>query len=83
MTLLIGIPAYNAAKYIENCLKSIFDTAQGLDFNVVIVDDGSTDETVNIVKSFPQVKLITNKGNRGVSVANNILLGLAVGSEYF
>jgi len=68
------IPAYNVENYIEKTLKSL--TLQTFkDFEVIIVNDGSTDNTENQVRSilrnvdFPW-KLL-NQQNQGVSVARN------------
>lgn len=69
------IPAYNAASFIEQALESI--VAQGSCVaSIIIVDDGSTDETVAIVQAFSRkygnlkVRCITQK-NAGPSAARN------------
>lgn len=57
--LSIIIPAYNSEKYIAECLQSVID--QELDNNlyeIIVVNDGSTDDTVDIVNQF--VKMHTN-----------------------
>ena len=65
----IVIPVYNSAKTIRECLESIV-TQSFPDFEVIIVNDGSTDETTEIVKSFsendPRIKLYSFP-NSGVS----------------
>ncbi len=74
--LSIVIPTYNRLKKLENCLKSI--DRQGLPreaFEIVIVDDGSTDDTPafleELVKSHPSgVKVLPQK-NRGPAAARN------------
>lgn len=67
----IVIPLYNKEKQIKNTLKSIFNqTFQ--DYEIVIVNDGSTDKSVEIVKRIndTRIRLIEQK-NQGVSVARN------------
>lgn len=67
----IVIPLYNKEKQIAHTLQSVFaQTFQ--DFEIVIVDDGSTDNSVMEVKKFddPRVLLI-QQSNAGVSAARN------------
>jgi len=64
------IPAYNREKLIFHCLKSIFGTKYP-NFEVIVVDDGSTDNTVEVAKTF-DCKIIKLKENKGVSYARNI-----------
>ena len=45
------IPCYNLEKYIGDCLDSVFYQTFK-DFEVIIVDDGSTDKSVEIIKSY-------------------------------
>lgn len=73
--LSIIIPAYNSEKYIAECLQSVID--QELNDNlyeIIIVNDGSTDKTVDVINRF--VKLYSNvylysKDNSGVSSTRN------------
>ncbi len=67
----VVIPLYNKAPYVERALKSVF--AQTFtDFEVIVVDDGSTDGGGEIVKQFndPRLRLITQT-NQGVAAARN------------
>ncbi|MBI5376043.1 MAG: glycosyltransferase [Candidatus Schekmanbacteria bacterium] len=66
----IVIPTYNASFSIEDCLKAIYETT-GVDFEVIIVDDLSTDNTIEIVKQFP-CRLIKLEEKSGPSLARNI-----------
>jgi len=65
------IPCFNAGPWIRQALESVI--AQGLDnIEIIVIDDGSTDESVNIVeKEFPLVRLIRTK-NQGASEARNL-----------
>ena len=68
------IPAYNASEYLEQCLDSI--TMQSLDdFEVIIVDDGSTDHTASIAHNYERIDdrfRLIRRENGGVSKARNI-----------
>ena len=49
--LSIIVPVYNAEEYLDECLTSIL-TQKFRDFELVIVNDGSTDGSLNIIKKF-------------------------------
>ena len=73
MKFSIIVPAYNEAQYIEECVESVLN--QDYDnFEVIVVDDGATDETPQIIDSLAQkskkVKVIHQK-NGGLSAARN------------
>ncbi len=66
--LSIIIPTFNSENYIAECLESLFDL--NLDnYEVIVIDDGSTDRTVDIIKSY-DTQLIIQK-NQGPSSARN------------
>jgi glycosyltransferase involved in cell wall biosynthesis len=77
----IVIPAYNEAARIGNALELVVVCVRkrGWDAEVIVVDDGSRDQTPEIVRAFakdhPEVRLIQNPGNhgKGYSVRNGIL----------
>lgn len=80
----IIIPAYNAAPYIEKTIDSIL--AQTLtDFECIIIDDGSKDTTVEVVKSYndPRIVLIVESNSGGPSKPRNIGLDRASGDYIF
>jgi len=71
------VPVFNGEKYIGEALSSVF--ADSFDsFEVIVVDDGSTDNTEEIAKSFPGVKYYYQP-NQGVAVAVNNGIGKAKG----
>ncbi len=49
--LSIIIPVYNAALSIERCLNSIFKQDTQYTYEVILIDDGSSDDSVNIIKN--------------------------------
>lgn len=79
MKFSLIIPLYNKAPYIAQTLQSVL--AQSFqEFEIIVVDDGSTDASVDIVKGFqqPQIRLV-QQPNAGVSVARNRGIDLATG----
>ncbi|MCC0177343.1 glycosyltransferase family 2 protein [Waterburya agarophytonicola K14] len=75
------IPAYNCEEYIAQALESVF--AQTYDnFEIILVDDGSTDSTLKVARSFKdsRLKIVANKQNRGVSSVRNCGIKLAKGN---
>lgn len=79
----IIVPVYNKEKYLRKCLDSIF--AQESDFDVIIINDGSTDGSQRIIdeysKKHDKIKAYQNE-NRGVAYSRNIGIDKAK-SEYF
>ena len=76
------IPIYNTEEYIEECILSIVNQTFS-DFEVICIDDGSTDDTLNILNRFAseddRIKIIHLNQNYGVSYARNIGLNEAKG----
>ena len=74
----VVIPTYNRAEWLGNTLRSVLKQTF-IDFELIVVDDGSTDDTENVVQSFPRVQYVRLQENRGVSGARNTGLSRAVG----
>lgn len=71
--LSIIIVSYNTAELTINCIKSIYNQTKEIDYEIIVVDNNSKDDSVcRIQKEFPNVKLIVNKDNRGFAYALNI-----------
>jgi GT2 family glycosyltransferase len=65
------IPAYNAEKTIEKCLESVINqTVKPTE--IILVDDGSTDKTIEKAHQFKNIKVIKSKENKGVSHVLNL-----------
>jgi len=71
------MPAYNAGKYIGEAIASVLEQSF-TDFELLIINDGSTDDTEKIIRSFkdPRIVLISQE-NKGVSAALNLGLSHA------
>lgn len=71
------VPCYNSQNYIRRCLESIFSQKYPIK-EVIVVDDGSTDKTLQIAKKFP-VKVIRHSQNLGLAAARNTAIKNACG----
>lgn len=59
MDLSISIVNWNTKYLLRDCLKSIYENAKNIDFEIIVVDNASSDSSVEVVKSeFPYIKLI-------------------------
>lgn len=74
------LPTYNRAETLGRAIKSVLDQTFG-DFELIIVDDGSTDNTAEVVNSFrdPRVRYVRLETNRGAAAARNMGIKLARG----
>ncbi len=65
--------SFNTAELTYNCIKSIYDTTKVVAFNIILVDNNSNDNTIELIKkSFPLVTIIQNNDNFGYAKAVNI-----------
>ena len=68
--LSVIVPAFNCEKTISQVIQSILDQDYPGSIELIVVDDGSTDDTARIVKSFPKVGYV-HQQNSGPAVARN------------
>ncbi|MBA4388122.1 MAG: hypothetical protein C0404_09085 [Verrucomicrobia bacterium] len=78
----IIMPMHNNRAYVRTAVESMLNQSFG-DFEFIIVDDASTDDSASIVRSFAdsRIRLVTNSENRGVAASLNIGIDSAKG-EY-
>lgn len=82
MNISIIIPVYNASQYLRECLDSVLSQTFDGDYEVIAVNDGSTDNSLDICREYaskyPNVVVLTGE-NAGVSAARNKALDIARG----
>ena len=77
--LSIIIVSYNVRDYLKACLESLYEYTKDLNFEVIVVDNASTDNSADVVEQlFPQVHLFRHP-NLGFGTANNYGAKLAKG----
>lgn len=82
MELSIIIVNYNTLQLTRQALQSIYQQTYNFDLEVIVVDNGSADDSVEVIKrEFPRIVLVENKENLGFSKANNIGIKKAKGRK--
>lgn len=72
MDVSVIIVNWNTRDILRGCLKSIYEQTKGMGFEVIVIDNASSDSSAQMVKQeFPQVILIENSKNRGFAAASN------------
>ena len=85
MTLSIIIVNYNVKSYLEQCLRSVWKAVEGIEAEVFVVDNHSTDGSIPYLKSlfppeaYPGLHFICNSRNMGFGRANNQAVRMATG----
>ena len=67
----VVIPTFNRAKVIERAVNSVLEQ-NFQDFECIVIDDGSTDETESVLQEFANKIKVIKTENRGVSAARNL-----------
>ena len=82
MKLSVVIVNYNVKHFLEQCLNSVVKALEGLEGEIIVVDNNSVDGSIKLLKEkFKDIQLIANKKNTGFAVANNQAIKIAKG-EY-
>src|SRR5712691_11070112 len=79
MKFSLVIPAYNEERYIGACLDSVMENARDRLAEIIVVDNGSTDQTVEIARQYPGVRVVF-ESNKGVTHTRQRGLDEATGS---
>lgn len=76
--LTIIIPTFNRADFLKESIQSVLSQTF-TDFELIVVDDGSTDHTAEVAREFSGIHYVSCPVNSGVSHARNLGIGLARG----
>jgi GT2 family glycosyltransferase len=69
----IVIVSWNTRDLLARCLSAVYESSEGLSFEVIVIDNASQDDSALMLKNrFPDVILIENEANLGFAIANNI-----------
>ena len=80
INLSIVIVNWNTCKITCDCLRSVYEQTKSISFEVIVIDNASSDDSVAVIKKeFPQVLLIANSENLGFAAANNQGMEIAKG----
>jgi glycosyltransferase involved in cell wall biosynthesis len=81
----IIVPVYNAESHIDTCLNSLLKQDFNKKFEIILINDGSTDNSINLIKKYeiPDLQLYSLTKNSGPSAARNLGLKKAKGRYVF
>lgn len=86
MKILVSviIVNYNGEKFLKNCFDSLNKHLSNLIFEIIVVDNLSTDNSINFIKeNYPDIKLIQSNTNLGFGLGNNLGVKHAEGEYIF
>jgi len=69
LKISIVIPAFNEAEGIDSTLNELFEFAKGRDWEIIVINDGSTDNTAEKLNKFDRIKIINHPYNKGYGAA--------------
>jgi glycosyltransferase involved in cell wall biosynthesis len=70
------VPAYNVSEHLARAIESLLSQTQPFD-EILVIDDGSRDNSAEIASRYPQIRLIQHPENRGLSAARNTAIRTA------
>lgn len=75
---------FNTRDYLVGCLRSVFEQTKNVSFEVIVIDNASSDDSVQVVKyNYPKVTVIESDRNLGFGAANNRAFDEAKGKYVF
>lgn len=83
MDLSISIVSWNTRDLLDQCLRSVCETTDGIEYEVIVVDNASADGSAEMVRErYPQAGLAANRENVGFVRANNQAFDVANGRHF-
>jgi N-acetylglucosaminyl-diphospho-decaprenol L-rhamnosyltransferase len=80
LDLSVIVVNWNTIGLLTQCLQSVYDTVSNLDFEIIVVDNASTDGSQAAIREqFPLIRLIENQKNEGFARANNQAMAVSQG----
>lgn len=79
LKISIIIPLHNGSLLVSRCLDSVFSQKGNFDLEVIVIDDGSTDNSVDIIKNYPKQIALLQQSNQGPAAARNKGIEVATG----
>ena len=83
MTVSIIIVTYNTRQMTAECIESIFEKTKGVDFEIILVDNASTDDSKDFFEKDSRIKYVYSNENLGFGRGNNLGLEHASGKYIF
>lgn len=78
--LSVMVASYNTCELLRDCLQSVYDSTHDITFEVIVTDDCSSDDSVQMVREcFPKVILVQNPANMRYAKSNNKALKITQG----
>lgn len=81
-TISVVMPAFNAETYISDAIESILKQTYQ-DFELIIINDGSTDRTLDIIKQYSDARIILINNDKNIGFVNSLNIGLSVSNGIF
>lgn len=83
MDVSVIIVNYNTKELTKNCIDSIFEKTSGVTFEVILVDNASTDGSVELFEQDDRIRFVKSRNNLGFGRANNLGVTKAMGDYLF
>lgn len=83
MDVSVIIVTYNTLEITRACIKSVMQKTVGVEYEIIVVDNASTDGTREVLENDPHIRYVYSEINGGFGYANNIGMRIAKGKYFF